>query len=86
MTHAVIPHLMFQLPLRTGHLLGPIKVGVASSALWPEGWITIRKVGWAWPGVPLGLTCIQRTVRLRQFTLGVGACLQQQSYVTWMEK
>ncbi len=35
-----------------------------------------RKVGWAWPDVPLGLECFQLQVHLRRFTLGVGACLR----------
>ncbi len=49
--------------------LTPITVGAASSALLPGG-ITTRKVGWAWPGAPLGLACVQSVVRLRRFSFG----------------
>ena len=54
-SHAIIPHLSSQTQPRAEGKPGLKKGGVASSTPDLTGWVTIRKVGWAWPGAPLGL-------------------------------
>ena len=73
--HAITPHHCFRpilwvVPL--GGVLWAKPASAASSAFPLVPRIVIGKVGWAWPGAPLGLTELH-TLHLLQSTLGVGA-------------